>query len=282
MTATMMEFKERQRSVWSGAARAWDARFEWYTRAFSPMIEWCCGAVALAPGSRVLDIASGSGQPALTAAGRVLPGGSVKAVDISPEMLLVAERRARAAGLDNIEFIEMDAEELRFDAETFDAVTCTCGLMFLPDVERALSEIRRVLKPGGRAAFAVWDLPAKSPFLTIGGQAVAQFFPPSPPDPKAPGAFRFAPPGVLTRVLQDAEFEDVVVESVPMPIALASPDEYWTVFTDMAAGIKERIETLAPDEQVRLRDMVIAEAGRHVQGGHLRLEATPLCASART
>jgi len=278
---TAADVKQRQRAQWSGAAPGWDTWFDWYSRAFSPMMEWCCAATALTAGSRVLDVASGSGQPAITAAARVRPGGSVTATDISRDMLSVAERRAGAAGLDNIEFVEMDAEHLLFEPESFDAVTCTCGLMFFPDVAGALAEMRRVLEPRGRLAIAVWDDAAKSPFFTVAGQAVAKFLPPTPPDPKAPGAFRLSHPSDLAGILRGAGFQEVVVESVPMPVDLASPEEYWNVFTEMAAGIRARLDALPAPDRARLHDMIIEAAQGHVEGDRVRLAATALCASGR-
>ena len=279
--STVMDQKERQKAQWSAAAAGWDRWFDWYARAFGPLMEWCCDAAGLAPGDRVLDLACGSGLPALLAARRVGPAGRVVAVDLSPDMLAVARRRAHAAGLDNLEFMEMDAERLHFADASFDAVTCACGLMFLPDASGALGEIRRVLMPRGRLAAGVWDDPSKSPFLTTAGRAVAEYFPPSgPPDPKTPGAFRFAPPGVLESMLADAGFSSVTVRSLPMPIECASATQYWQVFVDMAAGIKEKVATLPRADQARLEASVIEAASAYLQDGLVRLSATALCAAA--
>jgi SAM-dependent methyltransferase len=278
--STVISHKERQKTQWSGAAAAWDRRFEWYSRAFGPLIEWCCDAARLAPGARVLDVACGAGQPAFAAASRVGPSGRVTAVDLSPQMIEAGARRARAAGVDTIAFVEMDAEDLRFPDASFDAITCACGLMFLSDAERVAASMRRLLAPAGRLAVAVWDQPAKSPFLTIGGGAVAQFFPPAPPDPKAPGGFRFSQPGALEALLRAAGFRDIAVESRPMEIDLASPTEYWEVFTDMAAGIKDKLSSLSDADLGQLKTMVDEAARPYRKDGRLRLVATPLCASA--
>lgn len=276
-----VDAKERVKNQWTGAADAWDRRFSWYSTAFQPVMEWCCVATRLSPGMHVLDVACGAGQPAFLAAEKVGPTGRVVGIDLSPRMLEHATRRARAAGLTQLEFTEMDAERLRFDDASFDAVMCTCGVMFFPEAEQALAEMRRVLKPGGRVAIAVWDEPSKSSFLTAGGGAVARYFPPAPPDPKAPGGFRFSAPGALDALVSAAGFNDVHVESVPMPIDLASADEYWEIFTDMAAGIKDKIDTLSESDHAQLRRVVDETLRPHQAGGGLRLSATPLCASGR-
>jgi ubiquinone/menaquinone biosynthesis C-methylase UbiE len=272
--------KERQKRQWSAAAAGWDRRFAWYSRAFGPLMRWCCAAADLMPGMRVLDVASGSGQPAFEAAVRVGPGGGVIAIDISPDMVACASRRGRAAGMVNLEFLEMDAEDLRFADDTFDAVTCACGLMFFPDASGALAEIRRVLRPGGRLAVAVWDQPSRCSFMTVAGRSVAQFFPPSSPDPKAPGGFRFSRPGELEALLLDAGFRDVRVESLPMTIDLASAGEYWEAFMDMAAGAREKMASLSDGDRGRLKALVEESCAPYVADGRLRLMATPLGASA--
>jgi SAM-dependent methyltransferase len=279
--ATTIDIKDQQRAQWRDAASAWDRYFDWYSRAFAPVMTWCADAIEAAPGMRVLDVAAGSGQPALAIAPRVQPGGSVLGIDFSPEMASVAERRARKAGATNVSFRTMDAEQLELSDASFDAITCACGIIFFPDVHRALSEMRRVLKTGGRVAFVVWDEPSKSPFVTVGGGALGRFHAPTPPDPNSPGAFRFAKRDVLQRVLRDAGFGDVAFAAVAMPIEFESTQEYWEMFTECAAGIKAKIASLSGEEQLKLRALVDELAAPYMVNGRLRLESTLLCATAR-
>src|SRR5207245_827214 len=116
---------------------------------------------AIRPGMWVLDVATGPGEPALTIARRVGPRGLVAGVDFSPTMLRGARARARALGVRNAQFHEMDAERLTFESLTFDRVVCRFGLMLMPDAERALAETHRVLVPGGRVAVAIWSAQSK-------------------------------------------------------------------------------------------------------------------------
>jgi SAM-dependent methyltransferase len=278
---TTLDARERVKRQWTQAADAWDRRFAWYSSAFAPVMEWCCTATRLAPGMQVLDIACGAGQPSFLAAEKVGPTGRVVGVDFSPRMIEHATRRARAAALKHLEFREMDAESLCFPDAGFDAVTCTCGVMFFPNADRALAEMYRVLAPGGRLAIAVWDDPSKSSFLLAGGGAVARFFPPGPPDPHAPGGFRFSPPGALHALVTGAGFTEVRVDSLPMPIDVESSDEYWQLFTEMAAGIREKIDTLSDADRARLRAAVDEALAPHRAAGRISLWATPLCATGR-
>jgi SAM-dependent methyltransferase len=275
------DIKDLQRAQWRDAADAWDEYFDWYSRAFAPLMTWCADAIDAAPGMRVLDVAAGSGQPALTIASRIQPGGTLLGIDFSPEMRAVAERRAREAGATNVSFRTMDAEQLELPDASFDAVTCAYGIIFFPDAQRALSEMRRVLKPGGRIALGVWDEPSKSPFVTVGGAAVGRFHAPTPPNPNSPGAFRFAKRDVLERTLRDAGFNDVTMTNVPMSIEFESTEEYWEMFIECAAGVKAKIATLSDGDRMKLRQLVDELAEPHIVNGRLRLASMPLAAKAR-
>jgi enediyne biosynthesis protein CalE5 len=279
MPSTAVDFKERQKTDWSRAAAAWEQRFDWYSRAFQPVMQWCCDAAGITTGSHVLDIACGSGQPAFMAAHRVGPKGKVVAIDLAAPMVAAGRRTATARGAGNIEFLEMDAEHLLFPDASFDAVTCSCGLMFFPDAARAVGEMRRVLKPACRLSVAVWNDPSKSPFLTVAGHSVAQFFPPAPRDPSAAGAFRFAKPGALESLLRDCGFQGLSSTSVPMSIDFASASEYFTMFVDMAAGMKAKLDTMSEPDLLRLKELVAKNASPYVDGGRLCLVATLLCAA---
>ena len=138
-----MNVKEQQKKHWNAVAGGWGTWLDWTSRNFQPIADWLGNAAHWQPGARVLDVACGSGFPALATAAAVRPGGTVVATDISPEMLAMASRAKRDA-LDNVEFVEMDAEHLRFGDGEFDAVTN--ALRF--DVQLDLAARDRP-KPGG-------------------------------------------------------------------------------------------------------------------------------------
>ena len=274
--------KNGQRKHWNAVAGGWAAWFDWTNRNFRPVADWFRDVADWKPGARILDVGCGSGFPALAAAASVRPGGSVVATDISPEMLAVASSRANADGLDNIEFVEMDAEQLKFDDAAFDAVTNAYGLMFCPDLPRASREAHRVLKPGGRFALVTWDEPSKSPFFSVITSVAAPFLSLQPPDPAAPGPFRLSSPSQLELLLRDAGFSDVRVESVSMTLELASAAEYLQIFRDVAW--KARVASLSDADLAGFREGVAKAARPYVDevSGRLRLVATSLCASGRT
>ena len=160
-------FREAQHKNWDAAAAGWKAWSEFNDRADAHISERLVELAGVQSGSRVLDIAAGYGEPALTAARKAGPEGRVVATDISAEMLALGRERAAAAGLGNVEFMQSDAFSLDFPHASFDAAVSRWGLIFEPDAEAAAARIRGFLRPGARMAIASWGEPDQVPFLSI-------------------------------------------------------------------------------------------------------------------
>jgi ubiquinone/menaquinone biosynthesis C-methylase UbiE len=272
-----VDVKEQQKKHWNAVAGGWGTWLDWTTRNFRPIADWLGNAAHWQPGARVLDVACGCGFPALAAAAAVRPGGTVVATDISPEMLAVAASRARRDALDNVEFAEMDAEHLRFGDGEFDAVTNAYGLMFSPDLPRAIAEARRVLKSGGRFLAVTWDEPLQNPFFSVITPVAAPFLSIQPPAAGAPGPFRLSSATQLESLLGEAGFSDIRVERVPMTLEMASADEYLQIFSDVAW--KARVAALSDRDLARLREAIAEAVQPHIVGGRVRLMASSLCAA---
>lgn len=159
------DYKQRQAEFYAANAAGWER----WAETVAPQAEGfnlpLLQAVGMAPGDRVLDLASGAGEPAMTAAKLVGPSGRVTATDLSPEMLAIVGRRAKAAGLANVSCKVADMEHLPFEAASFDRVICRFGIMYSPNPSAACAEVRRVLRPGGRAGFMVWGRTAENSLL---------------------------------------------------------------------------------------------------------------------
>src|SRR5919204_316190 len=178
------EFRERQRKQWNSAATGWRKWSQLIDRAASNISERLVDLAGVEPGSRVLDVAAGYGEPSLTAARRAGAEGSVVATDISAEMLAYGRERAAAAGLDNIEFVESDASSLDFPANSFDAALSRWGIIFEPEAETAAARIRGFLKPGARMAISSWGPPERVPMLSVAMRTVMGRFNIPPPPPR--------------------------------------------------------------------------------------------------
>jgi len=276
-TASAQRIKEQQTRHWNAVAGGWAAWLAWTERNFLPVTECVADRAGWAPGVRVLDIACGAGYPALAAAVRVRPGGTVIASDLAPEMTDVAAAAAAAAGITNIEFRTLDAEQLEIDDVSVDSVTNVYGLMFCPDPLRAVREAYRVLRPGGRIAVVTWDEPSKSSFFNVITPVAAKHLSLTAPAPGAPGPFRFSSPAELDSLMRTAGFEDVRVESRSMPLECDSADQYCQIFADVAW--KLRIDALDARQLEAFREDVRRAVDPFVDNGRLRLVAASLCSS---
>jgi len=164
-----------QVGIWDEMTRVYDRSID---VRFVPVIDHVMTRARLAPGQRVWDVGTGTGAVALRAAALV-PGGEVVGVDISPKMLRVAERRAAAAGLANVRFVEGRAEELPADDASVDRILASLSLMYVLDRRRAAREFARVLRPGGRVVAAFWAGPDQADIVRF--QSLAGSFAPEPP-----------------------------------------------------------------------------------------------------
>ena len=220
------KFKQTTRSQWETAAEAWDRWGTFIGRWLKPATDRMLDFAHIGPGSHVVDVAAGAGEQTLAAARRVGPGGRVLATDISPGILRYARQAADAAGLNNVETLELDGEQHdTLEAASFDAAISRVGLIYFPDQQRALQGMHRCLKPGGRVSAVVYSTPQKNEFFSIPVSIIRRRAQLPAPFPGQPGPFSLGAEGVLARVLESAGFRDARVESVDCPVILPSAAE---------------------------------------------------------
>lgn len=201
-------------------------------------------------GMRILELACGTGDPAISLARMVGPDGQVMATDLSTGMIEVARANAGRAGTTNIDFRQADMQALPFEDASFDAVTSRIGIMYAVDMPKAVSEIRRVLKPGGKMAFAVWGPPDQGSYV---GFVLGRFFarrPLDPPPPDMPFPLRFAAPGSLGEALRAAGLNAIEEETVELPFPWpGSPEETWVQFYDVAVPMRPYLDSFSKEER---------------------------------
>lgn len=250
-----VRFKETTRQQWQEAAEAWSRWDETITAWLGPATESMLDLAGIGPGSSVLDVAAGAGEPAITIARRVGPAGRVLATDISSRILEYAAAAAAGAGLANVETRVMDGEHLDLPDEVFDVVTSRVGLIYFPDQGRALAEMRRVLKPGGRVAAIVYTTPERNRFFSIPVGIIRRRAQLPPPQPGQPGPFSLGGAGVLEDAFGRAGYRDVETRVVPSPLWLPSAAECvrferesFGALHQMLSGLPEAERAAAWDE----------------------------------
>lgn len=220
-----IKYKQTTREQWQSAAHAWN---EWgpCLRAWlGPVTEVMFDMAKLGPGQRVLDVAAGAGDQTLLAAARVGATGHVLATDISPNILEFADANARAAGFENIETKVLDGEDLDVPPESFDVVISRVGLIYFPDQQKALAEMKRALKPGGRVAAIVYSTPENNRFFSGPVGVIRRRANLPPPLPGQPGPFSLGGAGILEATFRTAGFSNVESKTVSAPLRMKSAAE---------------------------------------------------------
>ena len=215
-----VKYKQTTFDQWQAAAEAWyrwsPLLRQWLGPATDKMLEMA----GISEGHHVLDVAAGAGEQSVTAARKLGPTGYVLATDISPEILVFAQKLAEESGMNNIETRVMDGENLTIDDASFDAVISRVGLIYFPDQQKALREMLRVLKPGGKAAAIVYSTPDKNEFFSIPVSIIRRRAKLPPPVPGQPGPFSLGAVGVIEKAFEQAGFRNVSSFRVDSPVLL--------------------------------------------------------------
>jgi ubiquinone/menaquinone biosynthesis C-methylase UbiE len=250
-----------QREFWNNAAPGWKQMWSVLERAGQPVSDRLVELARVAPGERVLDIASGSGEPGLTAARKVGPTGLVVATDQSPAMLDLARERAAAAGLHHVKFVTTGAEELAIGESGFDVALCRWGLMFVGDLDAAVRRIAQLLAPGGRLATAVWGPADKVPMISLGDDAVRDLANLPPPAPDAPGPLKLADTRPLEQALSAAGFKEVRIAPFNVRFEFPSPQAFAEQRRAVSSPFRALLSRLEPELQQRIME-ALADAAR--------------------
>jgi ubiquinone/menaquinone biosynthesis C-methylase UbiE len=211
------QFKMAQREGWDSVAEGWKEWWEPIEKGAQKISQRLIELARIKPGQKVLDIATGIGEPSITAAKVVgTGGGHVLATDISRQMLAIAKERATLLRLhDIIEFKESDAENLDLANSSFDAALCRWGLMLFPNLDAVIGKIYSSLVSGGRFAAAVWADATKVPIISLATRVIAsQVQISAPPPPGVPNPFSLADTNKLENSLARAGFRDIHIDTV--------------------------------------------------------------------
>lgn len=239
--------RETSLQAWEAAAPGW-ARHQQLVREWAaPVSRWMVQALALKGGERVLELAAGLGETGMLAAQIVAPVGTVTISDQAETMLAGARERAAELGLSNLEFRVLNAEWIDAPVASFDAVLCRWGVMLMTDPGAALADVRRVLRPGGRLALAVWDELEANPWAALASQELRErgLLGAS----GGPGPFALSDRDRLGELIEDAGFELLAIETVELTRRHASFSEFWEAQLDMSPTYHDTVLSL-PTQQI--------------------------------
>ncbi len=230
-------------------ASSWERHRELLFEGQRAVSEWLVDRVDPRPGQTVLELAAGPGETGFLAAERVGADGRLISTDLSAGMIDAARRGADARGLRNVEFRVMDAQQIDLPDESVDGVISRFGVMLMPDPGAAVRGARRVLRDGGRLAYAVWGPPDRNPWLTVLVGAVLQTGHAPPGDPFGPGGpFSLAEPDANRALLDSAGFSKVQIEDIPGAMRYDDFAHYWNVQSNVSGPLAVLIASLPADE----------------------------------
>ena len=269
------QFKTEQRQRWNSVAEGWKEWWQTVEVAAQNVSDRLVELAQIKPGQKVLDIATGIGEPAITAARKLAGSGNnidgtgyVLATDISTQMLTIAKQRAAELGLqDIIEFKEVDAEMLELPESSFDAVLCRWGLMFMANLNTALGRIYQTLVPGGRFVCAVWAEASKVPFISFPLNIVMHELNVHPPPPGTPGPFALSDIDILQNALSSARFTDIKYERLNVTFEFPRVEDYINYTKAVASAIKTMLSKESDKRQEEIWNIVTEQVRNNYTTG---------------
>jgi ubiquinone/menaquinone biosynthesis C-methylase UbiE len=281
MTQLIEEYRRASYEISQAIAPGWRRRRAQLETALAPVREWMVGRLEPRPGAAVLELAAGAGDTGFAASGVLGASGHLICTDFSPAMLDGARRRAGELGIGNAEFRVMDAEHLDLDTASVDGVLCRFGFMLMADPVAALSEARRVLRPGGRLALAVWAAPDRNPFFTALAVSLVQHGHVARPPAGVPNPFSMASPDRTRSLLEAAGFAAVTVDEIPLTFRFRDVDDYLGFMADTAGPLAVVLQKLPEPERKAVATTVENALSAFATDGGYPIPGAALVAAAR-
>jgi ubiquinone/menaquinone biosynthesis C-methylase UbiE len=264
-------------AAWETSSQYWNKHQALIEKMYATLSRALIEDARIGPGQAVLDVGGGSGEPSLRIAPIVGESGSVTFTDPAAGMVKAARAEAERRGLGNIRFHQCPGESLPFSDDSFDAAVSRLSVMFFPDVLAGLSEMLRVVKPGGFVSFVVWAGKEVNPFFNVVTEVLDRFVPADAEDEDAPGAFRFARPGKLTKALQEVGAVEVTARELAFMIeAPISVEHFWELRTEMSDTFRSKLQRLVPDQVAAIRYTVQKAVAAYFKTGGMSFPAKVL------
>src|SRR6266481_966509 len=276
------EEQKKALDAWETSARHWDKHRALIAQMFAPLTSGLVEEARIGMGQKVLDIGGGSGEPSFTISGIVGPTGSVMYTDPVAGMVESAQAEAGRRGLTNICFKRCSADDLPFADRTFDVAVGRLSAMFFADPVAAVGEALRVILEDGYVSFAVWGPKEANPFFSTVTDVIDGFVEVPSQDPDAPDAFRFAVPGKLAGILENADAKNVIERQLNFQIeAPISFEQFWQLRIEMSGTLREKIAGLTPAQIPTIKQAVADAARGYFVSGTMSFPAQAFIVSGR-
>lgn len=275
MEQQLEQIREQQKETWNKFSPGWRKWDDLTMQFLKPMGDEIIAMIKPKNADVVLDVAAGTGEPGLTIA-TMLKNGKVIVTDLAEGMLEVARENAVKRGIKNFETHVCDVCELPFAENTFDAVSCRFGFMFFPDMLLAAKEMVRVLKPGGRIATSVWNVPEKNFWVTAIMNTINQNMQLPPPPPGAPGMFRCAKGGFIPDLFRQAGLKNISEEEVSGKLQGGTTDTYWNFMTEVAAPVVAALSKADDAMTLKIKKEVFALVNQKYPDGKAAIDSSAL------
>jgi|SoiMethySBSTD1v2_1073268.scaffolds.fasta_scaffold1013071_1 SAM-dependent methyltransferase len=249
-------YRKESLENWNRTAAGWETRREWVMSATAPVTNWLVEKIDAQPGETVLEIAAGTGDLGLRIAQQLGSEGRVLSTDFAPGMLDVARRQGSSLGIENVDYLVLDAEKMDLEDGSVDAAVCRFGYMLMADPAAALGETRRVLRDGGRLAFAVWSTADRNPWAAVAGMTLVKLGYMPPPEQGAPGVFALGDPSRIRELVTGAGFSEPEIEEIAFEYRYADADDYWDSILRLAGSLARLVGDLSQDQRKATRDAI--------------------------
>lgn len=251
------EYRDRSRRVWGRMASSWAARSGRAEATMAVVNDWLIARTDPQPGHVVLDIAAGPGGLGHRIAPLVMPGGRVISTDFAQEMVDAARRLGTERGLTNVDYRTLDAERMDLDDDSVHIALCRSGFMLMTDPFAALSETRRVLRPGGALAFSVFGSAGSNPHVSASVKTLVERGHIAPPSAGGPGIFSMADPDRIREVVTAASFPDPEIEAINFLFEYSDHDDLWSSILQLQGHVVVAVNAMDADEREATRSAVI-------------------------
>ena len=275
MEAQLIQIREQQKEIWNRFSPGWKKWDELTLNFLKPLGDEIIRLIKPKDVDVVLDIASGTGEPGFSIAAK-LSGGLVVITDLAERMLEVARENAASRGIRNLEFVACDVSELPFPDNSFDSISCRLGFMFFPDMLLAAQEMVRVLKPGGRIAAAVWNVPEKNFWASATLGIINRNMQLISPPPGAPGLFRCAETGLIADLFRKVGFKNISETEIMGELNTGTTEVYWNFMTEVVAPVVAALGKADNITRRKIKDEVFETVNQKFPGGKVAIDSNAL------